>query len=67
MYLPVASHPPLTGYRGILVGLLGLGFSNKPHDFGYAVSDHAEYLADLGASLGLDRFVLCGHSRGVRH
>ena len=60
----MASQPPLAGYRRILVDLLGSGFSDKPGDFGYTVSDHAEYLRDFIASLRVDRFVLFGHSLG---
>lgn len=63
-YPDVASQPSLASYRRILVDLLGSGFSDKPHDFGYTVSDHAEYLAEFVASLDVDRFILFGHSLG---
>lgn len=63
-YPNVATQPPLAGYRRILVDLLGSGFSDKPDDFGYTLSDHAEYLLDFVASLQVDRFVLFGHSLG---
>ena len=63
-YPNVASQPPLAGYRRILVDLLGSGYSDKPNDFGYTVSDHAEYLAGFVASLDVNRFVLFGHSLG---
>lgn len=63
-YPDVASQVCLVGYRRILVDLLGSGFSDKPDDFGYTVSDHVDYLTDFVASLDVDRFVLFGHSLG---
>ena len=63
-YPTVVSQPLLAGYRRILVDLLGTGFSDKPDDFGYTISDHAEYLVDFVMSLALDRFALFGHSLG---
>lgn len=63
-YPDVATQSSLVGYRRILVDLLGSGFSDKPLDFTYTVSDHAEYLAEFVVSLNLDHFVLFGHSMG---
>ncbi len=63
-YPNVVAQPELAGYRRILLDLLGSGFSDKPNDFRYTVSDHAAYLADFSSSLGIDRFVLFGHSLG---
>jgi haloalkane dehalogenase len=63
-YPDVPGQPVLVGYRRILVDLLGSGFSDKPQDFGYTVSDHADYLAAFMASLNVDRFGLFGHSLG---
>ncbi|AEW04007.1 alpha/beta hydrolase fold protein [Sulfobacillus acidophilus DSM 10332] len=63
-YPDVATQSSLAGYRRILVDLLGSGFSDKPNDFTYTISDHAEYLADFVTSLNLDHFVLFGHSMG---
>ncbi|POB11393.1 alpha/beta fold hydrolase [Sulfobacillus sp. hq2] len=63
-YPEVASQSQLAHHRRILVDLLGSGFSDKPNDFGYTISDHAEYLVDFVSSLDVDRFVLFGHSLG---
>lgn len=63
-YPQVAAQEELSGYRRILVDLLGSGFSDKPDDFGYKVSDHAEYLLDFISYLDLDQFILYGHSLG---
>lgn len=63
-YPQVAAQSPLRNHRCILVDLLGAGFSDKPDDFGYAVKDHAEYLKDFIESIGLEKFILFGHSLG---
>lgn len=44
--------------------LLGSGYSDKPDDFNYTVKDHAEYLAEFVTSIGLESFILFGHSLG---
>jgi len=63
-YPQVAAQKELPGNRRILVDLLGSGFSDKPDNFSYKVSDHAEYLLDFIFYLGLDQFILYGHSLG---
>lgn len=63
-YPAVAAQPPLSAHRRIIIDLLGCGFSDKPADFGYTVTDHAAYLLDFIASLHLPRFILFGHSLG---
>ncbi len=63
-YPQVASQEALRIHRCILVDLLGAGYSDKPDDFSYTVNDHAEYLAEFVASIGLESFVLFGHSLG---
>jgi len=63
-YPGVASQPALADRRRILVDLVGSGFSDKPRDFGYTVSDHAACLEALVSSLNLDRFTVYGHSLG---
>jgi pimeloyl-ACP methyl ester carboxylesterase len=47
-----------------LVDLLGCGYSDRPDDFGYRVSDHAAVLEELIEHLDLNDFVLFGHSAG---
>ncbi|MGO4453485.1 alpha/beta fold hydrolase [Arthrobacter sp. RAF14] len=63
-YPQVATQPGLAGRRRILVDLLGCGYSDRPNDFGYRVSDHAAVLEELIDHLDLSDFVLFGHSAG---
>ena len=63
-YPQVATQEVLKNHRCILVDLLGAGFSDKPSDFGYTVEDHAEYLNEFVQSIGLQKFILFGHSLG---
>jgi pimeloyl-ACP methyl ester carboxylesterase len=54
----------LGDYRRILVDLLGSGYSDSPTDFDYSITAQARCLAALATSVGLERFVLFGHSMG---
>ncbi|MEZ9290488.1 alpha/beta hydrolase [Vibrio lentus] len=63
-YPAVASSDWLLPHRRILVDLLGSGFSDKPEDFDYSIGSHAAYLEAFIQSLGLDKFVIYGHSMG---
>ncbi len=63
-YPQVAAQKELSGYRRILIDLLGSGFSDKPNDFGYTVHDHADYLLDFVSQLELHQFAIFGHSLG---
>ncbi len=63
-YPDVATQKPLQNHRRILVDLLGAGYSDKPEDFGYTVKDHASYLSEFVESIGLESFILFGHSMG---
>lgn len=63
-YPQVAAQKALQDHRRILVDLLGAGYSDRPENFGYSVGAHADYLAAFVAALGLDHFVLFGHSLG---
>ncbi len=63
-YPQVAAQEELLGNRRILPDLLGSGFSDKPDDFGYQVSDHAAYLLDFIDYLELDKLIVYGHSLG---
>lgn len=63
-YPEVATQEALKNHRRILVDLLGAGYSDKPDDFTYTVDDHAEYLAEFVSSIGLESFILFGHSLG---
>ncbi|KLU27208.1 alpha/beta hydrolase [Caballeronia mineralivorans PML1(12)] len=62
-YPQVIADSALTGRRGILVDLLGSGYSDRPERFGYRVEDHARIVVEL--IQGLEREVdLFGHSMG---
>ncbi|MEZ8149447.1 alpha/beta fold hydrolase [Vibrio splendidus] len=63
-YPAVAASDWLLPHRRILVDLLGSGFSDKPEDFDYSIGSHAAYLEAFIQSLGLDKFVIYGHSMG---
>ncbi|WP_245688463.1 alpha/beta fold hydrolase [Vibrio sonorensis] len=63
-YPQVAAMPELICHRRIIVDLLGSGFSDKPKQFSYQLSAHAEYLAALIDHLGLSQVVVFGHSMG---
>lgn len=63
-YPEVATQDPLRNHRRILIDLLGAGFSDKPDGFPYTVEDHAQYLAGFIKDLGLEPFILFGHSLG---
>ncbi len=63
-YPRIAADPALSGRRMVLVDLLGAGFSDRPADFGYTVSDHARTVAALVAHMGGPSMDLFGHSMG---
>jgi pimeloyl-ACP methyl ester carboxylesterase len=60
----VIIHPRLAGYRSVLVDLFGFGFSDRPDDFGYALPDHADTVAQLLDHLNLRASAIVGHSMG---
>ena len=47
-----------------MVDLLGVGFSDRPSEFGYSVADHASTIAEFVAQLALEAVDLFGHSMG---
>lgn len=51
-------------YRCLLVDFLGFGFSDRPHEFGYSLYNHADTIASLLDNLQLKNTVLIGHSMG---
>ena len=59
--------PPLMAdHRLIAPDFLGLGFSDKPLDFGYTLADHAEGVDGLLESLGVPEVRVIAHDLGVR-
>lgn len=63
-YPRVAIQNTIIKHRRILVDLLGAGYSDKPFDFDYQVSSHAAYLKSFIEDLGINNFILFGHSLG---
>ncbi len=58
--------PLLTAhYRVVALDLLGMGFSDKPVDHVYGVSDHADMTDALLAHLGVQQAHVVGHDLGV--
>lgn len=53
-------------YRVIAPDFLGLGFSDKPLQHEYTLTNHAESVDDLMASLGLSAVHAVAHDLGVR-
>src|SRR6187549_2362099 len=62
--MPAAVQLPLRGRRSLLIDFLGHGYSDRPIDFGYAVTDHARTIVALIDALGVSRCGLVGHSMG---
>ncbi|MFT5880656.1 MAG: haloalkane dehalogenase [Moritella sp.] len=63
-YPQVAAMAHLSQHRRILVDLLGSGFSDKPEHFNYSMNDHVDYLEAFIDYLGLEGFIIYGHSMG---
>jgi pimeloyl-ACP methyl ester carboxylesterase len=72
--LMIASHPTFTSIvhkrptllkqRSIFVDLLGSGFSDAPHDFGYSLEEHASIIARLLDELDIKGCSVVGYSMG---
>jgi pimeloyl-ACP methyl ester carboxylesterase len=57
--------PALAGrHRVIAPDLLGLGASDKPHDFALDIRAQTAYIGELLAHLGIDRLAAIGHCTG---
>lgn len=63
-YPQVAKAPALANRHTILLDLFGSGYSDRPKDFGYYVSDHAQAVADFVEALSFESVDLYGHSMG---
>jgi pimeloyl-ACP methyl ester carboxylesterase len=60
----VITDPTMTGYRAVLVDLLGFGLSDRPTEFGYTLEEHALVVAELLDHIGLRGCAVIGHSLG---
>lgn len=63
-YPRVVTDPLFGGRRAILIDLPGCGYSQKPRDYSYSISDQAKVVAELVAHLGIKQCYLYGHSMG---
>lgn len=60
----LAVDPAFEGRTRVLPDLLGCGYSDRPHDLGYSLDDHAAAVADLLDRQQLTSVDLVGHSLG---
>jgi pimeloyl-ACP methyl ester carboxylesterase len=60
----VATRPPFSSHRRLLVDLLGFGFSDRPAGCAYRLEDHARSVAAVIAATGLSGCWVVGHSMG---
>lgn len=51
--------------RVVLFDFLGFGFSDKPHDAGYSIFEHADVAVAVARSYGLTRVHLWAHDMGT--
>lgn len=60
----IATDAAFEGRERLLPDLLGFGFSDRPHDIGYSLDDHAAAIADMLDRRNLSAVDLVGHSLG---
>ncbi|MFF9090527.1 alpha/beta fold hydrolase [Streptomyces sp. NPDC014991] len=60
----IAARPGLAGRRTLFVDLPGHGTSDRPHDFGYTLEEHADAVATALDAAGAAGAELIGHSMG---
>jgi pimeloyl-ACP methyl ester carboxylesterase len=63
-FTQVAGSSRLTRRRSLLVDFFGFGLSDRPESFRYSLTDHADSIAALLQSLGLQGACVVGHSMG---
>lgn len=65
-YSEIAVHPALrtTGHRSLLIDLFGFGYSDRPRDFGYTLTEHADAVAAVLDAEHVRGAELVGHSMG---
>ncbi len=63
-YPRVVTDPLFGGRRAILIDLPGCGYSQKPRDYSYSISDQASVVAEFVVHLGIKHCYLYGHSMG---
>lgn len=62
----IAQHPDLSveNRRNLLVDLLGFGYSDRPHTFGYSLEEHAAAVAAVLDAERIEQAEIIGHSLG---
>lgn len=63
-FTSIATDPKLAGHRTLLVDLLGFGISDRPHGFGYTLSEQATALARFMDKLNIFKADIIAHSMG---
>jgi pimeloyl-ACP methyl ester carboxylesterase len=63
-YPRVVADKNFAGRRAILIDLPGFGYSEKPKDYRYSITEQAQVVAELISHLKLEKFFLYGHSMG---
>ena len=61
----IACHQALRGHRSLIIDLPGHGLSDRPHDWGYSLDDHAAAVATVCSAAGVEGIDLVGHSLGA--
>lgn len=63
-YPRIVTDPLFNKRRAILIDLPGCGYSGKPRDYSYSITDQASVVAELVRHLGLNKCFIYGHSMG---
>lgn len=63
-YPRVVTDPLFEGKQAILIDLPGCGYSEKPRDYSYTITEQAHVVEELVTHLGLKQCFLYGHSMG---
>ncbi|MFC2966623.1 alpha/beta fold hydrolase [Acidimangrovimonas pyrenivorans] len=63
-FAPIAADPVLGRRRAVMLDFLGFGLSDRPHDFGYTLEDHAGTVARAIEALALGPAEIVAHSMG---
>ncbi|HEX3791627.1 MAG TPA: alpha/beta hydrolase [Pseudonocardiaceae bacterium] len=63
-YAGAAAHPALAGHRSLLLDFLGFGLSDRPADFGYRLTDHADTVAAVLDAEEITGAEVIAHSMG---
>ncbi|TNV17935.1 alpha/beta hydrolase [Buttiauxella sp. B2] len=63
-YPRVVTDKNFAGRRAILIDLPGFGYSEKPKDYCYSITEQAQVITELISHLKLEKFFIYGHSMG---